>query len=351
MAHVTAASRVHIPPDVSHVVIQCDMHVSDATARQVKAALALRKQVHTVELHCEQYVPRQILKHMQAMLASKDNTIQCFMVVGQGNASTWLSRGVGNLACLVMRGCAGGFSGMRDLACALPSNQTLHTLNLQDSCIGRAALRELVTGLVQNSAVKVLILANNPIEDSMLTDIDTLLTCPTLPLETLDLSRTLLTPRCVPALCSSISRSTTLTGLHLNCMPIGTRLAQGLHPLLMSPQCRLEVITMQNTGMTDQGLMSVSAALEFNHSVHTLFFGYNQLTDEGLLALTRALHHNSTLSVLDLMDGHFTNFGFHDFIAAATRHPKLGQVMISSLVPDTQSSLDRLTAQMNSKNK
>jgi Ran GTPase-activating protein (RanGAP) involved in mRNA processing and transport len=199
-------------------------------------------------------------------------------------------------------------NGSKAISAALPYNQTITTLLLEDNNLGPGSLKYLVRGLAMNRMVTTLDLSYNPMGSQGSTIVAELVemknkhrtSCAQL--ETLVLNACFIDDTGAGALAFSLLGNHKLKVLHLKNNKIGD---QGVEQLadMLADQHKLSYLKELNLAWNNfghAGAMAIAEALKVNIRLTHLYMPWNGLESEGTMFICAALSENATLNLLDL---------------------------------------------------
>lgn len=180
----------------------------------------------------------------------------------------------------------------------------MDTWYLAGNCIDSASLKLLVDQWVLSTSVTNIWLKRNPLHATAADDILRLIT-QTPKLRTLDLDQTELGDLGVAKLFSRLAKHESLPqlplrNLYLNAVGIGESAATAIGEYLASPHCALESLYMSNNPMGSRGIIALSAGLTKNNSLTRLSLQSSGMADEGVIALCKALSNHPKIRTLDI---------------------------------------------------
>nr|AAP92144.1 leucine-rich repeat protein N5C [synthetic construct] len=194
-------------------------------------------------------------------------------------------------------------AGLKDLASVLRSNPSLRELNLSHNKLGDAGVRLLLQGLLD----------------------------PGTRLEKLDLNDTDLTEAGVKDLASVLRSNPSLRELSLSTNKLGDAGVRLLLQGLLDPGTRLEKLYLEDNDLTEAGLKDLASVLRSNPSLRELNLSDNKLGDAGVRLLLQGLLDPGTrLEELQLRNTDLTEAGVEDLASVLRSNPSLRELSLSN---------------------
>ncbi|KAM6224088.1 NACHT, LRR and PYD domains-containing protein 3 [Rhynchocyon petersi] len=224
----------------------------------------------------------------------------------------WLGR------CSLSHHCCG------DMASVLSINQKLVELDLSDNALGDSGVRLLCVGLRHlfcnlqklwlvsccltsdccqdlasvlstNQSLTRLYVGENSLGDSGIQILCEKIKYPQCNLQKLGLVNSGLTSIGCRALALALTSNQNLTHLYLRDNPLGDKGIKVLCEGLMNPNCKLQMLELDNCSLTSHCCWDLSSLLTSNHSLRELSLSNNDLGDLGVMLLCEVLRQQSCL--------------------------------------------------------
>ncbi|XP_042525469.1 NACHT, LRR and PYD domains-containing protein 3 [Dipodomys spectabilis] len=190
-----------------------------------------------------------------------------------------------------------------DISSVLSSNQKLIELDLSDNALGDFGIRLLCVGLKH-------------------------LSCN---LKKLWLVSCCLTSACCQDLATVLSTSCSLTRLYVGENALGDLGVGILCEKVKHPQCNLQKLGLVNSGLTSACCAALSSALQANHSLTHLYLRGNALGDGGLKLLCEGLlHPDCKLQMLELDNCSLTSHSCWDLSTILTSNRSLRKLSLGN---------------------
>ncbi|XP_006893967.1 PREDICTED: NACHT, LRR and PYD domains-containing protein 3-like [Elephantulus edwardii] len=190
-----------------------------------------------------------------------------------------------------------------DISSVLSNSQKLVELDLSDNALGDAGVRLLCVGLRH-------------------------LFCN---LQKLWLVSCCLTSDCCQDLASVLSTSQSLTRLYMGENALGDSGVQILCEKIKHPQCNLQKLGLVNSGLTSVGCPALSLALSTNKNLTHLYLRDNALGDNGIKLLCEGLMNpNCKLQMLELDNCSLTSHCCWDLSTLLTSNQSLQELSLSN---------------------
>nr|AAP92143.1 leucine-rich repeat protein N4C [synthetic construct] len=194
-------------------------------------------------------------------------------------------------------------AGMKDLASVLRSNPSLRELDLSNNKLGDAGVRLLLQGLLD----------------------------PGTRLENLDLNESDLTEAGLKDLASVLRSNPSLRELTLSNNKLGDAGVRLLLQGLLDPGTRLEKLDLDQTDLTEAGMKDLASVLRSNPSLRELSLSSNKLGDAGVRLLLQGLLDPGTrLEKLDLNQNDLTEADLKDLASVLRSNPSLRELSLSN---------------------
>ncbi|XP_048036225.1 NACHT, LRR and PYD domains-containing protein 12-like isoform X1 [Megalobrama amblycephala] len=185
----------------------------------------------------------------------------------------------------------------------LPVVEASRSAELSDCCITDEGCAALTSALRSNSHLRELDLSENKLGDGGLMLLSDGLKNPQCKLEKLRLNKSGVTAEGCAALASALRSNSHLRELDLTENKIGDGGLTLLSDGLKDPHCKLEKLTLWNCNITDEGCAALASALRSNSHLRELDLTENKLGCRGLTLLSDGLKDpHSKLEKLKLYD-------------------------------------------------
>ncbi|XP_023594804.1 NACHT, LRR and PYD domains-containing protein 3 isoform X2 [Trichechus manatus latirostris] len=222
-----------------------------------------------------------------------------------------------------------------DISSVLSSNQKLVELDLSDNALGDSGVRHLCVGLrhlfcnlrklwlvsccltsdccqdlasvlTTNQSLTRLYMGENALGDAGVGILCEKAKHPQCKLQKLGLVNSGLTSVCCPALSLALSTNQNLTHLYLRGNALADKGIKMLCEGLMNPNCKLQMLELDNCNLTSHCCWDLSTLLTSNQSLRELSLGNNDLGDLGVVLLCEVLkQQNCFLNTLRLCEMYF----------------------------------------------
>ncbi|KAM9253373.1 NACHT, LRR and PYD domains-containing protein 3 isoform 2-T2 [Dugong dugon] len=222
-----------------------------------------------------------------------------------------------------------------DISSVLSSNQKLVELDLSDNALGDSGVRHLCVGLrhlfcnlqklwlvsccltsdccqdlasvlTTNQSLTRLYMGENALGDAGVGILCEKAKHPQCKLQKLGLVNSGLTSVCCPALSLALSTNKNLTHLYLRGNALADKGIKMLCEGLMNPNCKLQMLELDNCNLTSHCCWDLSTLLTSNQSLRELSLGNNDLGDLGVVLLCEVLkQQNCFLNTLRLCEMYF----------------------------------------------
>uniref|UniRef100_A0A8D1YMD8 NACHT, LRR and PYD domains-containing protein 3 n=1 Tax=Sus scrofa TaxID=9823 RepID=A0A8D1YMD8_PIG len=179
--------------------------------------------------------------------------------------------------------------GLRHLFCKLKK------LWLVSCCLTSACCEDLASVLSSNHSLTRLYLGENALGDSGVGILCEKAKHPQCNLQKLGLVNSGLTSGCCLALSSVLSTNQNLTHLYLRGNALGDIGVKQLCEGLLHPNCKLQVLELENCSLTSHCCWDLSTLLTSNQSLRKLSLGNNDLGDLGVMLLCEVLKQQGCL--------------------------------------------------------
>lgn len=179
--------------------------------------------------------------------------------------------------------------GLRHLFCKLKK------LWLVSCCLTSACCEDLASVLSSNHSLTRLYLGENALGDSGVGILCEKAKHPQCNLQKLGLVNSGLTSGCCLALSSVLSTNQNLTHLYLRGNALGDIGVKQLCEGLLHPNCKLQVLELENCSLTSHCCWDLSTLLTSNRSLRKLSLGNNDLGDLGVMLLCEVLKQQGCL--------------------------------------------------------
>ncbi|XP_023396099.1 NACHT, LRR and PYD domains-containing protein 3 isoform X1 [Loxodonta africana] len=190
--------------------------------------------------------------------------------------------------------------GLRHLFC------NLQKLWLVSCCLTSDCCPDLASVLTTNQSLTRLYMGENALGDAGVGILCEKAKHPQCKLQKLGLVNSGLTSLCCPALSLALSTNPNLTHLYLRDNALGDKGIKILCEGLMNPNCKLQMLELDNCSLTSHCCWDLSTLLTSNQSLQELSLGSNDLGDLGVILLCEVLKQQSCLlSSLHLCDMYF----------------------------------------------
>lgn len=223
-----------------------------------------------------------------------------------------------SLLSLTLRDNDVGDVGAVALAAALHKTPPLARLDLWATGIGSSGARSLANALQGNYALVELSIAGNPSVGPEIAGC----VAQNAVLHTLDLAATTMGDEGISVLVDAFQTNAGLTSLDLASTGITVLGAENLaEGILAKPHCHLASLSLLNNDISDDGAVSIAAALHDNTSLSFLNLQANRIGNRGAMQLAAMLELNSSLSQLHVASNAIGHRGAAALIVAVANNP------------------------------
>ncbi|XP_072124106.1 NACHT, LRR and PYD domains-containing protein 3-like isoform X1 [Mobula birostris] len=178
-------------------------------------------------------------------------------------------------------------------------------LNLRGCYIQHEGLQRLAPGLHKCQELR---LGDNELGDSGIELVSAALKNAECKIQKLELDKTGLTAACAAGLASALNTTRTLTELDLGINKLEDLGVQLLSAILSNPECNIRKLRLWDVGLTATGASDLASALSTNHSLTELELGDNDLGDSGVDKVSEALRNpNCKIQILKLWNTGLTD--------------------------------------------
>ncbi|XP_072892429.1 NACHT, LRR and PYD domains-containing protein 12-like [Hemitrygon akajei] len=250
-------------------------------------------------------------------------------------------------------------SGAEDLASALSTNPSLTDLNLSENELRDSGVK-LVSAALRNPECKIqklwlykvgltdsgakdvastmsakpslteLDLSGNKLGDSGVKLVSVALSNPDCKIQKLWLDNVRLTDSGAKDLVSALSTNPLLTGLNLSGNKVGDSGVKLVSAALRNPECKIQILGLNNVGLTDSGAEDLASALSTNPSLTELGLSDNKLGDSGVKLVSAALRNTECkIQKLGLHGVGLTASGAKDLVSTLSAKPSLTELNLS----------------------
>ncbi|XP_042201407.1 NACHT, LRR and PYD domains-containing protein 3-like isoform X2 [Callorhinchus milii] len=217
---------------------------------------------------------------------------------------------------LGLRSNALGDSGVKRLCAALRKTACkLQTLRLQDNSLTSECTEDLASALITNHSMTELNLYNNKLGDSGVKRLCVALRNPECKVQILRLQDNSLTADCTEDLASVLSTNHSLTELNLNSNKLEDSGVKRLCDALRNPQCNIQILELSSTRLTDGCTDDLVSALSTSRSLRILNLVYNSFTDASVPALRRLILTCTSLEEIKLWRNRFSSDGQNQLLS------------------------------------
>uniref|UniRef100_H2ZZ28 NACHT domain-containing protein n=1 Tax=Latimeria chalumnae TaxID=7897 RepID=H2ZZ28_LATCH len=201
-------------------------------------------------------------------------------------------------------------TGVKDLCSALQTKECpLLLLGLEANGLTHNCAKDLSSLLSAHSSLNTLVLSCNDLGDEGVKILCTALQKPQCKLEILWLQDNALTDACASDLCQALSTNQCLKMLVLTENNLGDSGLIQLCDSLKSPDCKLQALWLRSNNLTDACAKALCSALHTNKYLIQLNLSENAFTDESLNSFIDIIGTNGNLKVLGLNGNKFTSHG------------------------------------------
>ncbi|XP_045706558.1 NACHT, LRR and PYD domains-containing protein 3 [Phyllostomus hastatus] len=171
----------------------------------------------------------------------------------------------------------------------------LEKLWLINCCLTSACCVDLASVLTTSPSLTRLYLGENALGDLGVRMLCEKAKHPQCKLQKLGLVKVGLTSGCCPALSSVLSANQNLTHLYLRGNALGDTGVKLLCKGLLHPNCKLQMLELDNCSLSSHCCWDLSTLLTFNQSLRQLSLGSNDLGDLGVMLFCKVLRQQSCL--------------------------------------------------------
>ncbi|KAF6095832.1 NLR family pyrin domain containing 3 [Phyllostomus discolor] len=179
--------------------------------------------------------------------------------------------------------------------CVIPGPHSASSHRLRRCRLSHRCCSHLATTLSGSTKLLELDLSHNALTHLGLRLLCVGLRCAFCPLEKLWLVKVGLTSGCCPALSSVLSANQNLTHLYLRGNALGDTGVKLLCKGLLHPNCKLQMLELDNCSLSSHCCWDLSTLLTFNQSLRQLSLGSNDLGDLGVMLFCKVLRQQSCL--------------------------------------------------------
>ncbi|XP_066217207.1 NACHT, LRR and PYD domains-containing protein 3 [Saccopteryx leptura] len=180
-------------------------------------------------------------------------------------------------------------TGLKHIFCSLKK------LWLVNCCLTSACCVDIASVLSMNQSLTRLYLGENALGDSGVGVLCERAKHPQCKLQKLGLVKSGLTSDCCPALSSVLSTNWNLTHLYLRGNALGDMGVKLLCKGLLHPNCKLQMLELDNCSLSSHCCWDLSTLLTSNQSLRQLSLGSNDLGDLGVMLFCEVLKQQSCL--------------------------------------------------------
>ncbi|XP_032872013.1 NACHT, LRR and PYD domains-containing protein 3-like [Amblyraja radiata] len=237
--------------------------------------------------------------------------------------------------------------GLTPIDCAVLSHairlcDTIKHLDLECCCIQCEGLQRLGPALHKCQELR---LGGNDLGDSGVKLVSAALRNPDCKIQKLWLNSVGLTDFGAKDLASALSTNSSLTKLELGENKLGDSRVKLALAALRNPDCKIQILGLNNVGLTDSGSVNLASALSTNPSLTELNLNENELGDSGVKLVSAALRNpDCKIQTLELNYVGLTDFGVEDLVSALSAKPSLTKLYLlhNSLTDRSVPALRRL---------
>ncbi|XP_067396586.1 ribonuclease inhibitor [Emydura macquarii macquarii] len=211
----------------------------------------------------------------------------------------------------------------------ISSMNTCKTIRLDDCSLSASSCEDIGSVLGSNQSLTELKLNNNELGDSGVELLCKGLMTPNCNLQKLWLQNCNLTDACCKNLCSLLSTKQSLTELHLGDNKLGTSGVKVLCQGLMDPNCNLQKLQLEYCELTPDNCETLSSALRKKSSLKQLNLSNNKLGDAAVKVLCQGLMDpNCKLQSLHVENCHITAASCGDLSTVLGMKPSLTELSV-----------------------
>ncbi|XP_069749998.1 NACHT, LRR and PYD domains-containing protein 12-like [Narcine bancroftii] len=205
----------------------------------------------------------------------------------------------------------------------------IQTLRVSDTNIPNLSTKDVTSGLSMNHSLTKIKLSKNKLGDSGVRLLSEVLRVTKYKIQRLWLNKAGLTDPSAEDLISTLCAIPSLTELDLSVNHVGDSGAKLLSAALRNPDCKMQKLGLNSTGLTDSCTEDLYDALSTNQSLTDLNLSDNNLGDSGVKRISAALRNpDCKIQKLGMNNVGLTDSGTEDFALALGANRSLTEVYL-----------------------